>query len=234
MTASWRRVAVIGASGGIGAALCEALETRGSEVVRYARGAGDDGLRLDLEEEDSIARCAAAAGGEGAFDLVLVASGILSAGSGGPERDWRALDPARLARIFAVNATGPALVAKHFLPLLPRRGRAGFAALSARVGSISDNRLGGWYGYRASKAALNMMVRSLAVELGRKRPDAFAVALHPGTVRTALSEPFLGPAGARDVFTPRESADHLLGVLDGLTPTHTGRLFAWDGSEIAP
>ena len=139
-----------------------------------------------------------------------------------------------LARNFAINSIGPALVAKHFLPLLPDEGRAGFAALAARVGSIGDNRLGGWYSYRASKAALVMLMRTYSVELARKKPDAFCVTLHPGTVDTQLSEPFQRNVPEGKLFTPEFSASSLLDVLDGIGPEQSGRQFAWDGEEIVP
>ena len=167
-------------------------------------------------------------------ELVLLATGLLSEDGHGPERSLRALEPDWLARQFAVNAIGPALAMKAFLPLLPRDRRAVFAALSAKVGSISDNRLGGWYGYRASKAALNQLVRTAAVELARTHPQAVCVALHPGTVVTELSAPFTGRRDPGGLFTPEESAEKLLAVLDGLTPADSGRLWGWDGREIAP
>jgi NAD(P)-dependent dehydrogenase (short-subunit alcohol dehydrogenase family) len=167
--------------------------------------------------------------------LVLVATGVLHEASGlTPEKSWRALDGAQLARYMQVNAIGPALLAKHFLPHFPRRGRAVFAALSARVGSISDNRLGGWYGYRASKAALNMLVRTLALELGRRAPEAVCVGLHPGTVDTGLSRPFQSAVAEGRLFSPEQSAGYLLQVIDKLTPADSGKLFAWDGAEIPP
>ena len=137
-----------------------------------------------------------------------------------------------LARSFQVNAIGPALVAKHFLPRLPKDRPARFAVLSARVGSIEDNRLGGWYGYRASKAALNMLVRSLAIELARTRPLAVCVALHPGTVDTALSRPFQRNVAAQKLFTPAYAAGRLLDVLDGLGPGDSGGFYAYDGTRI--
>ena len=231
---NWRRAVVIGASGGIGGALADGLEARGTEVVRLSRSAADRAFRIDLLDEDSIAACAARIAEGSAPDLVIVATGYLHGDGAGPEKDWRQLDANHLARNFAINATGPALVAKHFLPLLPDGGRSGFAVLSARVGSISDNRLGGWYGYRASKAALNMLVRTLSVELKRKKPDAFCVALHPGTVDTDLSAPFQRGVAEGKLFAPDYSADKLLEVLDTMTSEQSGRIFAWDGEEIAP
>jgi NAD(P)-dependent dehydrogenase (short-subunit alcohol dehydrogenase family) len=226
---------VVGASGGIGAALAEALADEGRAVTGLARSFAGD-RHIDLEDEASIAAAAAAVARAGSPDLVIVATGLLhddAPGGGlGPEKALRDLDPAWLARQYAVNAIGPALVAKHFLPVMPRTGRTVFAVLSARVGSISDNKLGGWYGYRASKAALNQLVRTLAVEERRRNDRAIVVALHPGTVDTALSRPF--QSAGRDLFQPGRAAVQLLDVLDGLRPPDSGRFFGWDGTEIVP
>ena len=223
-----RAAVVVGASGGIGAALVEALAGEGVAVTGFARSSAGD-ARIDLADEASIA---AAASRVGTPDLVIVATGVLHEGGHGPEKALAELDSAWLARQYAVNAIGPALVAKHFLPVMPRAGRAVFAVLSARVGSISDNALGGWYGYRASKAALNQIVRTAAIEQRRRNSSAIVVALHPGTVDTALSAPSGGPS--RERFQPGRAAVQLLDVLDGLRPPDSGKLFAWDGAEIAP
>lgn len=230
---AWRRAVVIGASGGIGAALADRLEAGGTATIRLSRSGGGD-AHLDLEDEASIAAAAERIGETGPVDLVFVATGYLHDEQSGPEKDWRQLDAEALARNFAINATGPALVAKHFLPLLLDEGRAGFAALAARVGSIGDNRLGGWYSYRASKAALVMLIRTLSVELARKKPDSFCAALHPGTVDTALSKPFQRNVPEGKLFTAEYSAERLLEVLDDLGPDQSGRQFAWDGKEIIP
>ena len=160
-------------------------------------------MHLDLALEDTIAAAAARVAGTGPVALVIVATGLLHDGGHQPEKTFKRLDPAFLAKTFQINAIGPALVAKHFLPLLPRRGRAVFAALSARVGSISDNELGGWYGYRASKAALNMLIRTAAIELARTHKEAICVGLHPGTVATGLSGPFQAGVPAQRLFAPR-------------------------------
>ena len=229
----WNRAAVIGASGGIGSALADLLEEDGTRVHRLARSFAGAG-HIDLGDEGSISAAAARLAEEGPVDLVLVATGYLHREGKGPEKDWRHLDAEELLRNFAINAAGPALVAKHFLPLLPDERRAGFAAFSARVGSISDNRLGGWYSYRASKAALNQLVRTFSVELARKKPQAFCVALHPGTVDTGLSAPFQRNVPRDKLFTPAYSAGRLLDVLASLDPSQSGRCFAWDGKEIAP
>ena len=231
---SWRRAVVIGASGGIGTALADTLELRGTKVVRLSRSAADAGFRVDLADEQSIASAAQQVRQGGGCDLVIVATGLLHGPGVRPEKSWRELSADGLATSFAINAIGPALAAKHFLPLLERNCRAGFAVLSARVGSISDNRLGGWYGYRASKAALNMFVKSFAIELARSNPQAFCVALHPGTVATPLSAPFQRNVPPARLFTPEDSACALLDVLEGCDASVSGRIIAWGGAEIAP
>ena len=223
---------VIGASGGIGAALAARLSAAGLDVRALSRRAASAASFIDITDETSIVAACAASAGTPPLRLVIVASGLLHDGDLAPEKSMRALDGERLARSFAVNAIGPALVAKHLLPLLPREGKSVFAVLSARVGSIADNRLGGWYGYRASKAALNQIVRTLAVETSRTRPDAIVTAMHPGTVATTLSAPFRRQVEQDRLFTPNEAAGHLLTVIDGLTPRDSGGFFAWDGSAI--
>lgn len=225
------RAVVIGASGGIGAAVADALREEDVEVHAFARAFTSD-RHVDVSNEPSIAAAAARVGG--AVDLVFVATGLLHEGGRGPEKAMRELDPDWLQRNFLVNAIGPALVAKHFLPLLPRDRRAVLAALSARVGSIADNALGGWYGYRASKAALNQLIRTLSIEERRRNPQSIVVALHPGTVDTGLSKPFQGAVQPGRLFTPARAAVQLLDVLDGLRAKDSGRLFDWEGKEVAP
>ncbi len=220
---------IVGASGGVGAAVARQLETSGRYAVVHALSRSGTGL--DLEDEASIATAAARVGEGPPPALVFVATGVLHHGFE-PERSWRALDPDHLLRDYRINAVGPALVAKHFLPLLPRDRRAVFTALSARVGSIGDNRLGGWHSYRASKAALNMLLRNLAVELGRTHPQAVIAGLHPGTVDTGLSAPFQKGVKPEKLFTAEYSAERLLAVIDGLTPADSGGVFAWDGARI--
>lgn len=223
---------ILGASGGIGAALAAAVEERGAHAIvhRASRSAGT----LDYSDPASLTALADEVAAGPPPTLILIATGLLSEGESGPERALRALDAAWLSRQFLVNAIGPALAIQALTPLMPRDGRAVLAALSAKVGSISDNRLGGWYGYRASKAALNQMVRTAAVELARTHPQAVCVALHPGTVRTELSSPFTSRRDPDDLFTPAESATKLLAVLSGLEPADSGRLWSWDGREIEP
>jgi NAD(P)-dependent dehydrogenase (short-subunit alcohol dehydrogenase family) len=222
---------VIGAGGGIGAAMRRLLEARGefAPVIGFGRGLPD---RLDLLDEGSIAAAAGAVAGLAAPPrLILDATGFLHGGGFAPEKSWRQIDPAHMAHAFAINAIGPALLMKHFLPLLPREGRSVFATLSAKVGSIGDNALGGWYSYRAAKAALNQLVRTAAIELARRNPAALCVALHPGTVDTGLSAPF-----ARiglDIQTPDQAAARLLSVIETLPPSASGGFFSQHGEPIA-
>ncbi|WP_421787363.1 SDR family NAD(P)-dependent oxidoreductase [Hyphobacterium sp.] len=231
--------AVFGASGGIGRAFVKALseDERCAAIFAGARNAIPaaekvTGFAFDLAEEDSIAQAAKGLDERGPVHLVIVATGVLHGESFGPERSWRELDPEVMARVFALNATGPALIAKHLLDHLPRDETGIFAALSARVGSIGDNRLGGWHSYRASKAALNMMIRNFAIELGRKRKQAISVGLHPGTVDTPLSQPFQRNVPDDKLFSPEKSAAHLLGVLGNLSANDSGYSYAWDGKRI--
>lgn len=223
---------ILGASGGIGAALADEIATRGRHQIvhRFARAQGD----FDFARPDTLDAVAATVRAGPAPTLIIIATGLLSEGERHPERSLRALDADWLARQFAINAIGPALALKALLPLMPREGRTRCGVLSAKVGSIADNRLGGWYGYRASKAALNQIVRTASIELARTHPEAVLAALHPGTVRTDLSAPFTSRRDPDDLFTPADSAIKLLDVLDGLDPADSGRLWSWDGREIAP
>ncbi|MDP2764939.1 MAG: SDR family NAD(P)-dependent oxidoreductase [Brevundimonas sp.] len=220
---------VIGASGGIGAAVSRRLEASGRYAVVHALSRSGTGF--DLEDEASIAAAAALVAEGPAPALVFVATGVLHHGFE-PERSWRALDAGHLLRDYRINTVGPALIAKHFLPLLPRDRRGVFTALSARVGSIGDNRLGGWHSYRASKAALNMLLRNLAIETARTHPRAVIAGLHPGTVDTGLSAPFQKGVKPERLFTADHSAERLLAVLDGLTSADSGGVFAWDGQRV--
>ncbi|WP_296165001.1 SDR family NAD(P)-dependent oxidoreductase [uncultured Brevundimonas sp.] len=220
---------VIGASGGIGSAMVEALRASGHYATIHALSRSGTGL--DLTDEAAIAEAARGLGEGPPPSLIFVATGVLQHGQE-PERTYKAMTAEHLLRDYQVNTVGPAMVARHFLPLLPRDRRAIFAALSARVGSIGDNRLGGWHSYRASKAALNMILKNLAIELARTHPQAVVAGLHPGTVDTALSVPFQKGVAADKLFTADYSAGRMLAVLDGLTPADSGGVFAWDGARI--
>ncbi|GAA0322443.1 SDR family oxidoreductase [Sphingomonas oligophenolica] len=226
---------LIGASGGIGAALEAALIEEGAfDIVHGFARSRTGAQHIDITEEASIAAAAAIVASGPAPSLIIVATGVLHADERGPEKSLKDLDPAWLALTLAVNAIGPAIVAKHFLPLMPRTGKSVFAVLSARVGSISDNKLGGWYGYRASKAALNMLVRTLAIEDKRRNDRGIVVALHPGTVDTALSRPFQGNVQPGRLFDAERAALQLLDVIEELRPPDSGRFFDFEGKEITP
>lgn len=213
-------------SGGIGRAIGERA-ARDGPVTVWSRSGG-----VDVCDAASIARATAALG-DTPITRVFVTTGMLHDGEQGPERSLRDLDRARLERSFLINTIAPALVAQALLPRLPRDRPTLFAALGARVGSIGDNRTGGWHGYRASKAALVMMIRTLSIEFARTHPLGVCVTLHPGTVDTAMSKPFQRGVAAEKLFTPAFAAERLLSVTGGLTPRDSGGHFAWDGARIA-
>ncbi len=217
------RALIIGASGGIGAAVAAEAEVRGAQVVRLSRSA--DGL--DVTDEASVSAALGAL--EGTFDLIFVAVGVLAPPGGAPEKALSALGARAMAQVFAVNAIGPALILRGVQRLLPTDRRAVVAVLSARVGSIGDNHIGGWHSYRASKAALNQIVRGAAIELGRTRKQAICVALHPGTVET----PFTAEYAARhSTVTAEVAARNLLDVVDGLDVAHSGGFFDYSGAAV--
>lgn len=216
------RSLVVGSSGGIGAGLVAALAARGEVVGLSRRGDG-----LDVTDEVSVAAVLGRL--EGQFDLVIVATGALEISGARPEKTLRMLEPGAMAAQFALNAMGPALVLKNVLRLLPKDRVARFAALSARVGSIGDNALGGWYSYRAAKAALNQLIHTASIEVARSHPQAVLALLHPGTVETALTAAY---AGGHPAVTPAAAAGHLLAVLDGLTPADSGGFFDWKGERV--
>lgn len=217
------RALVIGASGGIGSALVAALQARGAEVTGLSRSV----TGLDVTDESSVAAALSAL--DGSFDLVLCATGALEIAGATPEKTIRVVTPKAMIDQFALNAVGPAMVLKHAWPLVPRDRRAVLAVLSARVGSIGDNRMGGWYAYRTAKAAVNQMVHSASIELARTHKQAICVALHPGTVATRFTEKY---AGRHKTVPAPEAAQNLLAVLDGLTPAQTGGFFDYSGAEV--
>ena len=222
------RALVIGASGGIGAGFMRALaaDPRCAAVVGLHRRSQP---AIDFDDEASIGQAAAALAGQGRFDLIINAVGVLHADGAMPEKKLGDLNYAQLLATFRANTFGPALLLRHFSPLLARE-RGVLALLSAKVGSIGDNRLGGWYSYRASKAALNMLLKTAAIELKRSQPQAVLVALHPGTVASALSRPFKGDAIGRPAD---QAASEMLQALDALTPEDSGSFVAYDGQRLA-
>ena len=234
------RVAVIGSTGGIGAALVEQLvdSPQVSRIHALSRSGRSHpsskvaNLTFDFTDENSLLAAAQALEEVKPFDVILVATGLLQGGGIAPEKNLRALSYEGFAKSFEINTIGPAMTAKYFVPLLRRDEKAVFAAFSARVGSISDNRLGGWYAYRASKAALNMVLKTLAIEIGRRFKNQIIIGLHPGTVDTALSKPFHGNVPEGKLFTPEFSAEKLLRVIDGIKAEDSGNLFDWTGKRI--
>jgi NAD(P)-dependent dehydrogenase (short-subunit alcohol dehydrogenase family) len=232
--------AVFGASGGVGGAIANLLRADPYCMTIHAgaRSALENTTKttpfmFDLLDEESIAAAARSISErQPEIDLVVVATGVLHGLNLRPEKTMRVLDSHALTKSYAINAIGPALIAKHMLPFLPRDHKSVFAALSARVGSIEDNRIGGWHAYRSSKAALNQIIRTCAIELAVKNKHAICVTLHPGTVDTALSKPFQSGVSPDRLFSADTSAAHLLTVIDGLDATHSGRFFAWDGGPI--
>ncbi len=225
------RAIVIGAGGGIGSALATAIEARGGEVVRLSRHSEPP---LDLAHDASIEAAAQLLASRGPFDLIIVATGLLHGPGIVPERSVRHIDGSALDRLFRANATGPAVIIRHFLPLLTRDARGVMVALSARVGSIGDNRSGGWVGYRAAKAALNQIIRTIAIELKRTHPKAILIGLHPGTVDSRLSAPFQRFVAPEKLFAPDQAAALLLDVIDRLTADDRGHCLDWAGERIAP
>ena len=234
-------VAVIGASGGIGSEFVRQFAddpavARVFALARTPAGHVHEKIvseRVDLCDQHSIDAAADRVAAEGELDIVVVATGMLHRGRDiRPEKSLRDIDADAMLEMLKVNTIGPALVARAFLPRMRRAGKSAFAALSARVGSIGDNRLGGWTSYRSSKAALNMVLKTLSIEHARRFPESVIAGLHPGTVDTQLSAPFQRNVPEARLFSPSRSVRHLLQVIDGLTPADTGGFFAWDGSAI--
>ena len=219
---------ILGATGAIGEAIAAQLQSdpRCAQVLTLSRQSTP---AIDFDQPDSIAAAAEALRPQGPWHLIVVATGMLTGPTGGPEKRLAELNAAHLAASFATNTIGPALVLAHFAPLLAKGERSLLAVLSAKVGSIGDNRLGGWYSYRASKAALNMLVKTASIEVARTHPQAVLVALHPGTVNSALSAPFNGAEIGRPAA---DAAGDMLRVLDGLPAEQTGSFHAYSGEPL--
>ncbi len=234
-------VAIIGATGGIGRAFIDHLSTQKNVSTLWAfsrkkpEGLADKikWAPLDICDENA-AQSVINELGDIQFDIIINATGILSVGKKSPERSLRDINKQNFDNTFAVNSFGPALLMKYFLPLLNRDRRSVFASLSARVGSISDNELGGWYAYRASKAALNMLIKTASIEVARRNKQACVVGLHPGTVDTDLSAPFKSNVPEGKLFTPAFSAQSLLNVINNIQTSNTGQCLDWQGEIIEP
>ncbi|MEO0341962.1 MAG: SDR family NAD(P)-dependent oxidoreductase [Pseudomonadota bacterium] len=214
---------VVGASGGIGRAVVAYLQDLGEEVVTASRREDNLDICVDADVRAWVSNLT------GEFDRILIATGALTLDGIGPEKTIAALDPNVMAAQYATNAIGPAILIKHLQDFLPKDRHSVMAVLSARVGSISDNRLGGWISYRAAKAGLNQIVHSAAIEINRKRKQAIIVSYHPGTVRTELTRKYVGSHPATD---PIEAAAHMISVLDGLSQDQSGGFFDWKGALV--
>jgi NAD(P)-dependent dehydrogenase (short-subunit alcohol dehydrogenase family) len=228
-----KNIAVVGASGAIGSAFVNILSQRYPQATLHAFSQHSGSL-IDYKSEDSIANAAAIASANFPIDCVIVANGVLHAPGLTPEKSLKDCSAQKFHDIFQINTIVPAMIAKHFLPKLNAQESSRFAVLSARVGSISDNQLGGWYAYRASKAALNMFVKTAAIEIGRRNKHAVIVALHPGTVDSPLSQPFQAGLPEGQLFTPEDAVQKLIDVIVKLKAEQSGKFFAYDGEEIAP
>lgn len=216
-------VLIVGASGALGRAFADLLADDGTRVTRWSRATG-----VDPADPASIAAAVAAL--PAPPDLVIITNGVLHGPGIAPEKANSQIDADTLGQVLAINAIQPATIAARLLPLMPKGRKTVLAVLSARVGSIADNRLGGWHSYRASKAALNQLIRTMAIEQARRNPDQVLLALHPGTVDSALSKPF--QRGVKTLFSPEDSARHLLRVIDAATPAQSGQLIDWQGEVI--
>ena len=230
-------VLIIGASGGLGAGFCELLEAAPNvHLVRVARRQNDPKVAhiCDICDESSVADLADALKNQPPFQLIINATGVLHdrALEITPEKSLNQINAASMARVLQVNSIGPALICKYLLPLMATSGKAVMAHLSARVGSISDNQLGGWYSYRAAKAAQNMIVKTAALEVARRHPNKLVLGLHPGTVDTGLSAPFQSAVAQQKLFTPLQSAGYLLNVIDQAQASDSGHVLAFDGQII--
>lgn len=236
---------IIGGNGGVGQEFIrqlQDLEQVVSIVATHRRSLENTHLQttskvqwvqVDVKEEVTIANLAQHLKSENIQpNLIINCIGILHTSEFGPEKTWRHLNAQTMHDVFAINAFAVALLGKHLIPQMPRQGRSIFASLSARVGSIADNRLGGWYSYRASKTAHNMFVKTLSLESLRKYPELAIVSLHPGTVETSLSEPFTTRYDPKKLFTATRSVNELSNVIAGLSSSDTGGFFAWDGQAI--
>ena len=237
-----KNIAIIGSSGSIGGEFTKQLSElyEDSKVHAFSRNEIKKNTnniiyyKVEYKDEESIERAASVASQESPLDMIIVATGILYDETTKPEKSLRDLSAKNFHRLFEINTVLPALIMKNFIPKLNNKSRSVFATLSARVGSISDNRLGGWYAYRGSKVALNMIIKNAAIEINRQNKQAIIVGLHPGTVDSYLSKPFQSSVPKDKLFTPEYSVKKLIGVMDNLTPINSGKCYSWDGQEVHP
>lgn len=232
------KIVIIGSSGAIGEAFAQHYMQQNCDVLCLSRSKQPDSLSslqhidFDLENEDSISKAAEHAGSLGTYEKIILATGILHAEESFPEKTFKQLNQNFFQKILNINTVGPALIAKHFLPLLRRDVISKFVFLSARVGSIGDNRLGGWHAYRSSKAALNMLIKNFAIEIQRTNPNARIFGMHPGTVDSKLSKPFQKNVSDNKLFHPTFAVQQMVKVIEGIEESDTGKVLAYDGSVI--
>ena len=238
-----KKVAVIGSSGAIGNSICENLidDESVEELYKFSRiikNKDTDKIKnveINIEDEESIKNCVEKLPSNIKFDLIFVATGILHNDNDiFPEKSIRDISKDKLQKVLLINTIGPTLVGKYFIPFLRKDTRSVFAFLSAKVGSISDNKLGGWYSYRASKTALNQIIKNFSIEIKRSNTNAIFIGLQPGTVKSYLSKPFEKNVKAEKLFTPDYSAVKLLEVITNLNKEDSGKIYAWNGEEIQP
>lgn len=237
-----KHIALIGASGAIGSAITQQLiDDKTTETIHtFSRTTTThaseriDHRCIDLTDESSIKQAADELKDLPAIDTLIIASGILHSSDWLPEKSLKDLSYEQFQKTFAINTIGPALVIQHFLPLINKQEPSVIGCLSARVGSISDNRLGGWYSYRASKAALNMLIKTVSIEMKRTLPKGVIIGLHPGTVDSNLSKPFQSNVPESKLFTPEFSAQKLIAVMKQATTDMSGRCFDYKGDEVFP
>lgn len=242
-----KNIAIFGASGAIGTAFVNAFAIqKDNQVHAFSRShkkfdqENVHSHQIDIQDETSIEKAITGACQNAPLDIVIITIGILHQNlnetdettSFGPEKSLSDLTAEKFQKLFEINTIGPALIAKHTLPLMNKDKTSIFCALSARIGSISDNRLGSWYAYRASKAALNMIIKTASIEMQRRKYKTIVIGLHPGTVDSQLSQPFQRSVSKAKLFTPEYSVSKMLNVIENLTPDETGKIFAWDGQEI--
>ena len=236
-----KNVAIIGASGAIGNAFVEHYSNDQSikNVYAFSRKRQSyenkkvQSFELDIENQNNI-QDAAEELKENRLDLIIIATGILHSENFGPEKSIKDINHESMSKVMSVNTIGPSLVGRYFIPLLTKDTKSVLAFLSARVGSISDNKLGGWYSYRASKTALNQIIKNFSIELKRTNPNAIVIGLQPGTVDSNLSEPFKKNVAKGKLFTPEQSRELLSNVIENATPKDSGNLIAYDGETISP
>ena len=238
-----KTIAIIGSSGAIGNSICEVLlnEYPIKKLYKFSRKIQSKdtdkikNIAIDIEDENSIKESLKNIPKDVKFDLIFVATGLLhNENEIFPEKSIKDINTDMFKKVLLVNAIGPALIGKYFIPLMKKDIKSVFAFLSAKVGSISDNKIGGWYSYRASKAALNQIIKNFSIEIRRNNKNAIFVGLQPGTVKSFLSKPFQENVNSQTLFTPNYSAKKLLKLIDSLDYEDSGKLFSWNGEEIQP